>query len=109
MSLQRLRSLRRSATDAEKKLWGLLRDRRLSGFKFRRQYPIGNYIVDFACFEKRLVIEADGSQHAENPSDVVRTQMIEQQGWRVVRFWNRDILQNTHGVLETILSVLNNN
>ena len=101
------RSLRRAATDAEKKLWAALRDRRLAGFKFRRQYPIGKFTVDFACYEKRLVVEADGSQHADNPADLVRTKIIEGQGWRVVRFWNLDILQNTRGVLESILAILN--
>jgi very-short-patch-repair endonuclease len=98
--------LRRDATDAERRLWTALRDRRLNGCKFRRQHTIGGYIVDFACIEQRLIVEADGGQHQENVSDARRPAWLESQGWRVVRFWNNDILANTDGVLSAILQAL---
>ena len=98
--------MRQSATDAEKRMWSALRDRRLKGYKFPRQYSIGHYIVDFACTEYALVIEVDGGQHADNPKDLRRTAWLESQGWKVVRFWNNDILSNTAGVVDTILLVL---
>jgi very-short-patch-repair endonuclease len=100
------RRLRRDATDAERRLWSALRDRRLEGYRFRRQYPIGRFIVDFACTRYRLIIEADGSQHAEDEADRKRTVALEEQGWRVLRFWNNDVLANTNGVVETILKEL---
>lgn len=93
----RVRQLRVDATDAERRLWGALRDRRLGSFKFRRQHRLGRFIVDFIYFECRLIIEADGGQHADNPYDETRTAWLEQQGWRVVRFWNSDILTNIEG------------
>jgi very-short-patch-repair endonuclease len=93
-------------TDAERRLWFALRDRRLAGFKFRRQHPIGNFIVDFACTKHHLVVEADGGQHAESESDARRTALIEAMGWRVMRFWNNDILANTEGVILTLLREL---
>jgi len=89
-------------TDVERRPWSVLRDRRLLGYKFRRQRPIGPFIVDFACIERRLVIEADGGQHADNEADARRTAWLERHGWRVVRFWNNDILLNAEGVAETI-------
>lgn len=76
------------------------------GVKFRRQYPIPPYIADFACFGHKLIIEADGGQHADNINDAVRTAELERQGWKVLRFWNTDILQNSNGVLEMILAEL---
>jgi very-short-patch-repair endonuclease len=100
--------LRQNTTDAERRLWGALRGRRLQGYKFRRQHPIGRFIVDFACTRHRLVIEADGGQHDESKSDARRTAWLESQGWRVIRFWNNDILANTEGVVSTILEVLRN-
>jgi very-short-patch-repair endonuclease len=103
---QRVRTLRQAATDAEKRLWTALRDRRLAGYKFRRQQPIPPYIVDFACKEHWLIVEADGGQHAESAADAQRTNRLEAQGWRVLRFWNNDILANMEGVLETILAAL---
>jgi very-short-patch-repair endonuclease len=106
MSNQKARQLRRALTDAERRMWSALRDRRLWRYKFRRQHPIGRYIVDFACTEHRLAIELDGSQHADNPSDISRTAWLERQGWRVIRFWNNDVLANTNGVIETILEAL---
>ena len=93
-------------TDAEHRLWAALRDRRLQGYKFRRQHPIGRFIVDFVCIEHRLVIEADGGQHADNVADERRTERIERQGWRVLRFWNNEILANTEGVQDTVLRAL---
>ena len=95
------RKLRRSSTDAENRLWRHLRSRRLEDAKFVRQFPIGPYIADFACRDAHLVIELDGGQHSE-PVDAPRTAIIEAHGYRVLRFWNNDVLQNTHGVLEVI-------
>jgi very-short-patch-repair endonuclease len=100
--------LRQNSTDAEKRLWAAFRGRQFEGFKFRRQHPIGFFIADFACIEHKLIIEADGGQHADNDNDIIRTVWLEKQGWRVLRFWNTDILANTSGVLETILKALEN-
>jgi len=101
--LQFARQLRQQQTDAETKMWYLLRDRRLAGRKFRRQHPIPPYVVDFYCHEAKLVIELDGGQHAETQDyDKARTAFLEQQGLRVLRFWNNEVLQETEGVLETI-------
>jgi very-short-patch-repair endonuclease len=102
----RARTLRTTMTDAERCLWSVLRSRRLQGYKFRRQRPIGPFIVDFACIEHRLVVEADGGQHLENDYDARRTAWLEARGWRVLRFWNNDILANTEGVQEAVLMVL---
>ena len=96
--------LRTQSTDAEKRLWGALRNRQLAGYKFRRQFPIPPYIADFICLEMRLIIELDGGQHADAAAyDAARTAFLEQQGFRVLRFWNNDVLGNTEGVLEEIL------
>src|SRR5215471_5386664 len=86
------RHLRREMKDAERLLWYLLRVRRFADCKFRRQHPIGSYIADFACVRHRLIIEADGGQHAESVSDARRTRWLEADGWRVIRFWNADII-----------------
>ncbi|WP_086468979.1 endonuclease domain-containing protein [Devosia lucknowensis] len=86
------RSIRREPTLAERKLWALLRDRRFVGFKFRRQVPIGPYIADFVCYETKLIIEADGSQHADNARDVARDAELTRRGFRLLRLWNADIL-----------------
>ena len=99
------RTLRRNMTDAERKLWGMLRDRPL-GFKFRRQQPVEGYIADFACYAARLIVEADGGQHNGDPADLVRTQALEASGWRVVRFWNNEILTNPEGVWTVIAEAL---
>ena len=96
------RPLRREATDAERRLWSRLRNRQLGGFKFRRQETIGRYIADFACSECRLVVEADGGQHG-GEADCERTAYLNDLGWKVLRCWNGDILQNTDGVLSVIL------
>ena len=100
------RKLRREATEAERRLWSALRDRRLGGYRFRRQYPIGPFIVDFACTKERLIIEADGGQHSDSATDGRRTAWLETQGWRVVRFWNNEILKNAEGVIDAILREL---
>ena len=106
MPNQRARQLREFSTDAERRMWSALRDRRLSRYKFRRQHPIGRYIVDFACTEYRLVIELDGSQHADNAADARRTAWLESTGWRMVRFWNNDVHGNIDGVIEAVLEAL---
>jgi very-short-patch-repair endonuclease len=105
-TLTRAKELRRTMTDAEKKLWAALRDRRLSGHKFRKQQPIGPYIVDFVCQEHGLIVEADGSQHFDNDYDVRRDTFLESTGYRVLRFWNNDILNNMRGVADAILLTL---
>jgi len=102
----RARQLRRSMTDAERRLWSVLRSRRLSGYKFRRQHPIGPFIADFACIGHKLIVEADGGQHADSAADRRRTARLARQGWRVVRFWNNAILANPAGVADTIVQAL---
>jgi len=97
------RQLRVTATDAEARLWLHLRNRMLGGFKFRRQFPVGPYIADFVCIDRKLIVELDGGQHADNPADERRTRFLELRGYRVIRFWNPDVLSNTDGVLEMIL------
>src|SRR5262249_17786417 len=100
MADHRARPLRADQTDHHRRLWAALRDRRLIGYKFRRQRPIGPFIVDFVCIEHKLVVEADGGQHADNERDDGRTAWLEARGWRVIRFWNNEILTNTQGVIE---------
>lgn len=100
------RALRRNATEAERIMWRLLRDRRLGGVKFRRQVPIGPFIADFASIEHRLVVELDGGQHADSETDVRRDSFLVADGWRVVRFWNNDVMTNREGVLEAIHEAL---
>ncbi len=90
-------------TAAEKRLWAILRDRRTGGLKFRRQHTVGRYIADFACVEIKLIVEADGGQYNENAADEKRTATLRDEGWRVVRFWNNDILENLEGVRAKIL------
>lgn len=102
------RRLRRSSTDAEQTLWQHLRSRSLGGHKFVRQEPIGPYVVDFVCRERRLIVEVDGGQHASDPRDVIREAYLMSLNYRVLRFWNNDVLQNTPGVLETIAAALSN-
>ncbi len=98
----RARALRQSLTEAERKLWHALRDRRLQTVKFRRQAPVGPYIVDFLCVQHRLVIEADGSQHGENIRDSARDAWLTHNGYRVLRFWNHEVLKGQENVLATI-------
>ncbi|MDO5653714.1 MAG: DUF559 domain-containing protein [Brachymonas sp.] len=96
------KTLRQNMTDAEQRLWHHLRAHRLNGEKFRRQQQIGSYIVDFVHFGARLIVEADGGQHNENPEDVVRDAWLIGQGFHVLRFWNHDILSNTDAVLNAV-------
>ena len=98
------RDLRKNQTDAERKLWKHLRSKQIDSLKFRRQQPIGNYIVDFVCFEKKLVIELDGSQHIDNSNDIGRDNWLKSQGFHVMRFWNNDVLKNIEGVLLSIMN-----
>ena len=100
------KNMRHEPTDAEAAMWRLLRDRRLSAYKFRRQVPIENYILDFVCFDKRLVIEIDGSQHAESQRDAARDAALSADGFWVARYWNIDVLQQPTSVLEDILAKL---
>jgi len=102
----RARRLRRIDNDAEAKLWSQLRDRRLSGHKFVRQVPIGNYFADFACRDCMLVVEVDGSQHAESNRDRARDAFMVGQGWSVLRVWNVDVLKEHSAVLDTILAAI---
>jgi very-short-patch-repair endonuclease len=94
--------MRGAPSDAELRLWRLLRDRRLNGIKFRRQVPLGPYIVDFLCVGAKLIVEADGSQHAESPRDKARDAYLESQGWKVLRFWNNEVLQD-FGACKTLI------
>jgi very-short-patch-repair endonuclease len=105
-TLTKAQRLRRQLTDAERKLWSALRNRQLDGAKFRRQQPIGPFIADFVCQERRLIVEADGGQHAESTADDRRTAFRESKGYRVLRFWNNDILSNLDGVAEVIAAAL---
>ena len=101
----RAQSLRKTSTDADNKLWGLLRNRQLDGWKFRRQAPIGNYIVDFVCLETKVVVELDGGHHQlQESDDEERTKWLESEGFRVLRFWNNQVLRDTASVQESILS-----
>src|SRR5262245_12751693 len=102
----RARRLRADLTSAEHKLWYRLRDRRLAGWKFRRQVPSGRWVVDFLCKEKRVIVEVDGGEHYASERDRRRDATLARQGYRVLRFWNSDVLSNPEGVLITILSAL---
>jgi very-short-patch-repair endonuclease len=103
MVAPRVKSLRVSMTDAERKLWRALRARG-AGVKFRRQAPLGPYVVDFVSFESRIIIEVDGGQHADSEADRMRDRYFESRGYRVLRFWNNDVLSNLDGVLTVIFS-----
>jgi len=98
------RKLRLTSTDAEIRLWSRLRRKQLEGFRFRRQHPLGPYVVDFFCAEAKLVVEVDGGQHADDGD--TRTRWLAARGYRVIRFWNNDVLANTEGVLQMILEAL---
>ena len=100
------RRLRANQTDAETVLWNRIRNRQVDGHKFARQIPIGAYICDFVCREKQLVIEVDGGQHAESAADATRDRYLIAEGYRVLRFWNNDVLGNLEGVLITIQTEL---
>jgi very-short-patch-repair endonuclease len=96
------KNMRREPTDAESAMWRLLRDRRLSQYKFRRQVPFQKFILDFVCFEKRVVIEIDGGQHASSNRDAARESILKAEGFRIERYWNNDVLQQPSAVLEDI-------
>ena len=98
------RKLRATQTEAERKLWSQLRRRQLEGFRFRRQQPMGRYVVDFFCAEAQLIVEVDGGQHATESG--LRQRWLEARGYRVIRFWNNDVLGNTEGVLLAISEAL---
>jgi len=100
------RRLRAAMTDAEQALWRVLRSRQFEGHKFRRQAPLGPYIADFCCFEARLIIEVDGGQHSGSAADEGRDVWFEAQNFRVIRFWNHEVLSNIEGVAEKFTSML---
>ena len=105
--VERARRLRKESTDAETRLWLHLRAHRYGGYKFKRQQPIGPYIVDFVCFDARVVIEIDGGQHAEEAErDAIRDAWLVGEGFHVLRFWNNEVLENTEGVMQKVLSSL---
>ena len=104
----RPQQLRTNATEAERRIWYFFRNRQFEKFKFRRQHPIGVYIVDFVCLEQKLIVELDGGQHVEQAQyDARRTNALIEKGFRVLRYWNNDVLNNTNAVLETILAEMN--
>ena len=108
-TLQRARKLRREMSDEECILWMLLRDRRFARFKFRRQVPLGGYVADFVCFEAKLVLELDGSQHAapeQAAFDARRTQALEAAGFRVARLWCSDLFKDREGAMQLIWNAL---
>jgi len=112
LSFHRARQLRHEETDAERKLWTQLRAKRFEPIKFRRQFPIGDFIVDFCCKDHKLVIELDGGQHNEPAGiakDARRTAELERRGYRVMRFWNNEVLKNIDGVVEMIFETLGRN
>jgi very-short-patch-repair endonuclease len=103
----RAKTLRKNMTDAERVLWHSLRNRQLGGFKFRRQKPIGPYIVDFVCIEKKLIIEVDGGQHATKVEhDDKRSEYLRKEGYKIIRFWNNDVLKEKEAVLNQIMKSL---
>ena len=107
MSTKTARQLRNNLTDAERRLWQKLKRRQIATLKFRRQQPIGAFIVDFVCFERRVIVEVDGGQHAEQvPYDEQRMRWLEAEGYLVLRFWNNDVLANTEAVAQAILDAV---
>ena len=109
-SISLARNLRRNESDAERKLWSKLRSRQFDNLKFRRQHPIGKYIVDFVSIEKKIIVEVDGGQHNELnniENDKQRTIRLENEGYTVLRFWNNDVLTNIEGVVIRILEQIN--
>jgi very-short-patch-repair endonuclease len=105
-SIRLARRLRANQTNAETVLWNRIRSRQIDGHKFARQVPIGAYICDFVCRDKQIVIEVDGGQHADSAADAVRDAHLIAEGYRVLRFWNNDVLGNLKGVLITIQAAL---
>jgi very-short-patch-repair endonuclease len=100
------RELRRDMTEAEQRLWFHLRRRQLGGCRFRRQHPVGPFVADFVCVERRLIVEVDGSQHMESAADRVRDAWLQRRGFQLIRCWNHDVLERTEQVLAVILGAL---
>ena len=104
---KRARELRKNTTDAEQRLWENLRNRQMGSWKFRRQYPVGPFIVDFVCVERKVVVEVDGGQHAiDLERDSERSEYLKGRGYRLLRFWNNEVLEQLEPVLEVIFSTL---
>ena len=107
MDTRKARKLRKNPTDAERRLWQELKRRQIGGVKFRRQQPIGNFIVDFVCFEPRIIVEVDGGQHAEQVAyDEQRTRWLKAQGYQVLRFWDNEVLANTDAVAQAVFDAV---
>ena len=109
---EKARYLRNNMTDAEKRIWGIIRNRQFYGYRFLRQYVIDSYIVDFVCREKKIIIEIDGGQHNQSKDieyDKTRTEHLQSKGYRVIRFWNNDVNQNLSGVYEKLKAEFNVN
>ena len=107
----RARSFRKNMTDAENRMWYFLRDRRLNGYKFVREIPFDSYIADFVCRAKKVIVEIDGAQHAEEQAikyDKKRTEFLEKNGYKIIRFWNSEVFGDINVVLEAILAFLKN-
>ncbi len=102
------RTLRNSMTDAEIRLWQRLRNRQLAGFKFRRQHPYMDFVLDFVCLERCLIVEVDGGQHLDNERDRERDRRLQEAGFEILRFWNNQVLQETDAVVEVIWTALQN-
>ena len=100
------KTLRTNATEAERRLWGILRAGRLEGLKFKRQVPLDGYVLDFVCYDAKLIVEADGAQHSESPRDGIRDAHFAALGYRTLRFWNSDVLANIDGVARMILEAV---
>ncbi len=108
MMKERAKERRRNRTDAENRMWYYLRNKRLSGYKFVREQVIGNYIADFVCREKKIIIEIDGGQHmAAVQYDLMRTKYLESNGYKVIRFWNNEVFQDIKAVMDSILNIIN--
>ena len=108
INTRRAKILRENMTETEQRLWSRLRRRQINGHKFRRQFPCGKYVADFVCLEARLIIEVDGGQHAKQTGkDELRDKWLASQGFRVLRFWNNDVLSEPDAVIETIVQALN--
>ena len=108
-STPKARALRHNQTDAEIAFWNQVKDRRFHGLKFKRQHPVGIYFADFVCLEHHLIVEIDGGQHNDNPQDEVRTKYLNNSGFKVIRFWNNDILSNIEGVTHSLTLALSRN
>ena len=103
----RAHSLRQNMTEAERRVWQILRSHQMKGYKFRRQVPIGRYIADFVCHEARLIVEIDGGQHdRSSPPEAERSRFLQNEGYRILRFWNNEVLANLDGVHQTIAGEL---